>query len=344
MKRPSVRISPFSNFVLFCILIVGSILSAEAQEQKPAAQTSISTNDAGLVKMTVTVSDNQDRCLTGLSKDNFLLYVDKSPLPIVHFNARQEPASIMFLIDLSGSMQTGNAKVSRHGLAAKAIQDVLDTYDREDEFSAVSFSREPQLAIGWTRDRSQAIKALADIADAKPKGQTAFRNAVSFGLEQFNRAANLRRIVIIFSDAQDNSADSHIKSIPYNKLAQTLRTTGVMVYAINLGTLGTNGIGDIFDLTGTQTLNDLSRISGGKAFHPVEVVGLFLAVKQILMETSCQYSIGFKPHHPAAESGKLHKVKVELASQFLAESNLKGLKVYHRDGYYWSPPNSKSVR
>lgn len=336
MKQPLARIA------LLCILILGWSLSTEAQGQTPTAQTP-APKDAGLIEMTVTVSDLQGRCLTGLNKENFLVQVDKSPQPIVHFSARQEPASIVFLIDLSGSMRTGNSKASLHGFAARSIQQILETYDRPDEFSVIVFSREPELTLGWTQERTKVIKSLGDVADLKPKGQTAFRNAVSFGLEQFKNATNQRRIVIIFSDADDNSANLNIKSIPYNKLVQMLRPTGAVVYAVNLGVMGTN-MHTLYDFTATSILNNLAKVSGGKAFHPAEVVGLFLATKQILMETLCQYSIEFKPNHPSSASDKLHKVKVELAPQFLAESNLRGLKVYHRDGYYWSSPNSKPIR
>jgi len=319
-----------------CLLALSHISIWGSQESKTATTFPAKMEDPNLVKLTVTVSNDQGSCVTGLTKEDFIVSSDKLPQPITYFSTKQDPASILFLIDMSGSMQTNNTKIWRHGFAVRAVKQLLETHDRKDEFSIVGFSNTPYLALGWTRDRAEVINALEKLGEIKPKGQTGLYNAIAFGLEQLNQAANQRRIVVLFSDGEENVSYTASGSVSRGKVLQMLRATTALFYAINIGTVGANGQKPL-NVDAVGFLDDISRISGGKALHPIDVESAINAAKQVGMETLCHCTIGFMPNHLLADSDKFHKIKVELTKKFRTESKLKRLQVSHREGYYWSP-------
>ena len=62
--------------------------------------------DVNLVLVPVTVTDGQDRLVTGLEKENFLLFDQGQQQTIKSFSTEDAPISIGIVFDLSGSMQS----------------------------------------------------------------------------------------------------------------------------------------------------------------------------------------------------------------------------------------------
>ena len=60
--------------------------------------------DANLVLINVTVTDPLNRFVTGLEKDNFRLFEDKSEQKLSHFASEDATLSVGLVFDTSGSM------------------------------------------------------------------------------------------------------------------------------------------------------------------------------------------------------------------------------------------------
>src|SRR5260370_16470532 len=100
---------------------------------------------AGYEQVTVTVTDQQGRYVTGLQKDDFKLYVDGQQRPIQFF--RQDlntPVSIGILVDTSGSMQP---KIPQ---ARAAIAGFIHELNDRDDVFLFAFSSRPFLLQPFT--------------------------------------------------------------------------------------------------------------------------------------------------------------------------------------------------
>src|SRR6185295_15146163 len=88
-------------------------------------------------------------------------------------------------------------------------------------------------------------------------------------------------------------------------------------------------ISDGQDNDSRYTFNELSGVSGGKAFFPRSAAEMDDIFEQIALELRHQYSIGYKPE-TFANDGKWHRVKVKVT----APRGLPRLFVRSKEGYY----------
>src|SRR5882672_7712300 len=95
--------------------------------------------------LTVTVTDSQGRYVPGLRPEDFLVYEEDLPQKITYFTTgQQEPISLGFLIDTSGSM------TNKIGRARHALRRFVDTIHPSDEVFLEAFSQQPVLLQDFT--------------------------------------------------------------------------------------------------------------------------------------------------------------------------------------------------
>jgi hypothetical protein len=71
--------------------------------------------DSDLVLIPVSVTDSRNHSITGLGRDVFRIFEDRSEQPVVQFACEDAPLSVGIVFDSSGSMQGKLAK-SREAL------------------------------------------------------------------------------------------------------------------------------------------------------------------------------------------------------------------------------------
>ena len=82
----------------------------------------------------MTVTDPNDRLVTGLEKENFRVFEDGKEQEIATFSSEDVPISIGVIFDMSGSMS------DKIGRARQAAVQFLRTANPRDEFFMVSFN------------------------------------------------------------------------------------------------------------------------------------------------------------------------------------------------------------
>ncbi len=129
-----------------------------------------------------------------------------------------------------------------------------------------------------------------------------------------------------------DGVDSYSKH-KFLELKKTLSQSDILVYSF--GTL--NPYADQID-GGRETLDELSRISGGKAYVNTQLEKIDEIFQVIYAELKWQYTIGFTP---TIANGKYNKIKVilspERAKEIIAkEPAMKGVKLKGRtrEGYF----------
>ena len=268
--------------------------------------------DVSLVLVPVTITDPMNRLVTGLDKDNFQLFEDKEPQEIRHFSSEDAPVSLGVIFDMSGSM---TSKIER---AREAVIEFFKTANPQDEFFMITFADKPQEVSDFT---SSVEDIQGKLVYTVPKGRTALLDAIYLGISKMRQAKYPKKALLIISDGGDNHSrytEGEIKSM--------VKEADTLIYAI--------GIYDHYFATpeeqlGPALLNEISELTGGRAFTIDNPNDLADVATKIGIELRNQYVLGYRPNKPGHD-GKWRKIKVKL----LPPKGLPPLHVYAKTGYY----------
>ena len=317
-------------FLLVCLVIVGSLTGASAQdkpEEKPAKPTTspspqkLGTELDGpvvvntdLITLTVTVTDTYGRYVSGLSKNAFNILDEKQPQEITYFSDDDAPVSVGVIFDVSGSMSGDKIKRAR-----EALSKFIQTSHNSDEYFLIAFNSRAQLLLDKNRDGNAVIDKLTFV---ETRGQTALYDAVYLGVEKVQRGTHPKRALLVISDGQDNSS-----RYTFDNVRRLLKESDVTLYGV--GILSGGDAGSSLGMEGQGILDELSGVSGGKAFFPRTGGEMDDIFEQIALELRHQYSIGYKPANFVGD-GKWRRIKVKVSPP----RGLPRLFVRSKEGYY----------
>jgi Ca-activated chloride channel family protein len=268
--------------------------------------------DVNLVLVSVTITDPMNRLVTGLDKENFLVYEGKDQQDIRHFSSEDAPVSIGVIFDMSGSM---SSKIER---AREAVVEFFKTANPQDEFFMVTFADKPEEVSDFT---SKVEDIQGKLVYTVPKGRTALLDAIYLGVSKMRQAKYQKKAILIISDGGDNHSrytEGEIKSM--------VKEADTLIYAI--------GIYDHYMATpeealGPALLSEVAELTGGRSFTIDNPNDLADVATKIGIELRNQYVLGYRPRNPGHD-GKWRKIKVKL----IPPKGLPPLKVYARTGYY----------
>jgi hypothetical protein len=103
--------------------------------------------DVDLVLVNVTVTDDWNRIVTGLDKENFAVLEGNEPQLVKRFSSEDAPLSLGVIFDMSGSMSD---KITK---AREAVVEFMKTANPQDEFFMITFNDRPQLRADFTTCR-----------------------------------------------------------------------------------------------------------------------------------------------------------------------------------------------
>jgi Ca-activated chloride channel family protein len=260
--------------------------------RKQGEKVQLSTN---LVSLTVTVTDQLGRFVTGLSIDDFQVFDDNVKQQITHFSDEDAPICLGIVYDVSGSM---SERIAR---SIRALRRFIDTSHPDDHFLLIAFNNRANLVRDFTTAGDQIANLLTFV---KPEGSTALYDAAYLAVEKVQQGNHSKKVLLLISDGQDNNS-----RYSYKELCNHTKEADVLIYAIGI----TDPATDELSGQGRATLEELARMTGGRAFFPnaFNEAELMEVCTRIALELRHQYSIGFYPAHTASET-KWHKVKVKI--------------------------------
>jgi Ca-activated chloride channel family protein len=289
-----------------------------APEEVKTKQSPIRTD---LVTLTLTVTDLYGRYVSGLTKKAFSVIDNNEEQDITFFSDSDAPVSVGILFDISGSMS--GEKINK---ARKALERFVATSHPSDEYFLVAFNDRAQLLMDRTRDGEAVLRKLTLV---QPKRNTALYDAVYLGVEKVMHGAHQKRALLIISDGQDNSSRYN-----FNEVRRMMKESDVVTYAV--GIEDAHDVGSQLGMQGQAFLDELTSVTGGKAFYPTTDVEMDEIFERIALELRHQYSVGYTPKDFQPD-GKWRKVKVKIKPP----RGLPRLTVRGRDGYYATPTPTK---
>ncbi len=284
------------------------------EKEAPAPKANIRV-DTTVVQIPVTVTDQLNRFVTGLEKENFRVFEDKIEQKVSYFSSEDAPLSVGIVFDTSGSM---GQKLDK---SRQAVSQFFKTANPEDEFFLVEFNDRPELVNSFTSSLEEIQNKLTF---TQSKGRTALLDAVYLALHTMKKAHNPRKALLIISDGGDNSSrytESEIKNL--------VREADVQIYAIGIfepsGVRGRTAE----ELSGPGLLSEIAEQTGGRHFPVENLNDLPDIAAKIGIELRNQYLIGYTPAN-AVRDGKYRRVKVQLVQP----RGLPPLRASWRLGYY----------
>lgn len=270
--------------------------------------------NSSVVLINATVLDAHDRPVRGLARNQFRVFEDKAEQNIAYFAEEEVPLSLAIIFDSSGSMD-GKLPAMR-----AALDSILASGNPQDEFALITFSDQPEIAVGWTQNPGEIQNRLLD---ARAHGQTSLLDALETGLSFMKNAHNARKAMIIFSDGGDNHSRCNER-----RVMQSFAEADVQIYAID----STESIGSHVrapeELMGPDLLDRLTDRVGGRYFQVDGKRELQRTAEQIGRELRSQYLIGYVPPKTAAD-GRFHYVRVQVSKP----AGTPKLTVFWRHGY-----------
>jgi Ca-activated chloride channel family protein len=258
------------------------------------------------VLVRVTVTDPLNRYVVGLDREHFRVFENKVEQTISHFTNDKSPITVGVILDTSGSM--GDNILS----ARTSVMRFLEQGDPRDEYFLVGFSDRSKLIQDFT---SSSESVQNQVSFANPKGRTALYDAIYLGLEKMSGARNDKKALIVITDGEDNTSRYTFKEVK-----EFVKESETQIYVI--GERGELGYG-------RGVINEIVRLTGGRAFFPHNFKQLDYFVDLIHTELRNQYVLGYIPLSKEFD-GEWRKLKIKLNPP----EGLPKLNVRAREGYF----------
>ncbi|MGD0498828.1 MAG: VWA domain-containing protein [Bryobacteraceae bacterium] len=285
---------------------------------KPSGEAGAKVNlrvDSTLVLIPVTVTDPRNRFVTGLSKENFKVFEDKTEQAITQFSSEDAPISGGVVFDCSGSMG-GKLMKSR-----EAVAQFFRTANPEDEFFLIQFNDGVKVMQPFTRSLAEIQNGLTF---TQSKGRTALLDAVYLALQQMKKATNPRKAVLIISDGGDNNSryrQTEIKNL--------VKEADVQIYAMGIYEPGETRSRTPEEMDGPGLLTEIADQTGGRQYAVDNVSDLPDIAAKIGTELRNEYILGYAPRN-GQRDGKFRHVQVTVSPP----RGLPPLRASWRLGYY----------
>ncbi len=224
-------------------------------------------SQSGYEQLTVTVTDQGGRYVTGLQKGDFRIYVDGTQRPL-EFLRRDinTPVSVGILVDTSGSMEP---KIPQ---ARVAIAQFIRDLNPSDDIFLYAFSDQQFLLQPFTVNHDLVMRRLGLL---HAYGDTAIFDTIIDGLHAISRGRYDKKALLVVTDGMDNASRATLAQV-----VGRARRMGVLIYSIGIGDPNSSkvgfGIGALLlggnrDHVDAEMLRVLSTESGARTYLLREV-------------------------------------------------------------------------
>jgi Ca-activated chloride channel family protein len=246
-----------------------------------------------VVSIFATVTDPQKRLVSSLTQDDFSVFDNEKPQPVVYFDNSIHPINVVVMLDTSGSMTL------TIDLLKQAAEQFLIRLLPDDKARVGAFNDKIQFNAKWSNNRDQLI---TDAKNLDYGNGTRLWDAVGASLDEL-KGIDGRKVVLVFTDGDDTESRMRLGTV-----LDRARAEEVMIYAIGLESVYFNGQQKVR----TKPDGGLRKIAdetGGGYFELTKASDLAPTFTKVAQELHSQYVIGFTP---MALDNKVHKLMVKM--------------------------------
>ena len=242
-----------------------------------------------VVSIFATVTDPQRRLIPNLAQDDFTVFDNEKPQPVVYFDNSIRPINVVVMLDTSGSMTL------TIDLLKQAAEQFLLRLLPEDKARVGAFNDKIQFNARWSNDRDQLI---TDAKNLDFGNGTRLWDAAAASLDEL-KAVDGRKVILLFTDGDDTESRVRLGTV-----MDRARAEEVMIYAIGLES---KFLGQTTKPDGG--LRKIAEETGGGYFELKRAADLASTFTKVAQELHSQYVIGFTP---TLLDNKVHKLMVKM--------------------------------
>jgi Ca-activated chloride channel homolog len=281
--------------VMGALALAGILSAALVAQQPPAAQGPTFKSGTQVVSLFVTVADATRRLVPGLTQEEFEVFDNEKPQPIIFFQNEVQPITVVVMLDTSGSMTL------TLDLLREAAEQFLIRLLPIDKARVGAFNDKIQFSSEFTNNRDQLV---TEVKALDYGNGTRLWDAVAASIEELKTVEG-RRVVLVFTDGDDTSS-----RVGQGAVIDRARTDEVMIYAIGLESNYIGGPnGQRVRTRPDAGLRKVADETGGGYFELKKSSELAPTFTKVAQELHSQYVIGFAP---TQLDNRVHKLAVKM--------------------------------
>src|SRR5438876_6255971 len=275
-------------------VLTAAALAVAAASTTAVAQQPMFKTGTQVVSLFVTVADMQKRLVPDLMQDEFQVFDNEKPQPIVYFDSSIHPINVVVMLDTSGSMTL------TIDLLKQAAEQFVIRLLPDDKARVGAFNDKIQINARWSNNRDQLV---TDIKDLDYGNGTRLWDAVGTALDEL-KGIDGRRVVLVFTDGDDTDS----RPMNLGRVIERARADEVMIYAIGLESQYFNGQSRVRTKPDSG-LRKIADETGGGYFELTKASELATTFTKVAQELHSQYVIGFTP---TQLDNRVHKLAVKM--------------------------------
>lgn len=260
--------------------------------------------DSTLVQVPVAVIDRDGSYVSDLKAEEFRIFENGIEQKVEFFNPVISSASVLLLLDRSGSMNPHFEELTR---AANLLTAELNP---EDSVSAASFADDVDVIFGWTR--KSELKSGFKIRRHSSDAWTHIYDAVDLGLDRTDKRPG-KTAIVLFSDGEGSGRFATAKKNGKKASESTtaIYTVRFMPVRVSAGRTFAEKYAES-DRASREYMWSLANLTGGRAFEIASISDLAAVFREIGAEISRQYMIGYYPSKDGT-AGETRRIKIEVS-------------------------------
>ena len=244
--------------------------------------------EVDVVQMTVVVTEDNGRFVSGLKPSDFQISEDGVPQKISSFSAERTPLELVTAIDVSGSVTDALPDMK------KAATRFLGGLEARDQATVVGFNDSIYTLVRRSTDQAMRERAIGRL---RAWGGTALYDAIIHSIDTLARQTG-RRAIVLFTDGEDQNSHA-----PMATAIAKVEASDAMIYVVGQGRA-------VHSKDLQKVLHRIATTSGGRAFFSNTPQKLDEAFAEILDDLHHQYLISY-PAPDDQRDGKWHSITVK---------------------------------
>jgi Ca-activated chloride channel homolog len=297
----------------FRFLLVGVFLAVanraqlNAQEQAPTIRVTVDRVNVGVI-----VTDKSGNFVDRLRREDFRVFDDGVEQPITNFASVAEPAQVLLFIE------SGPAIVFLGRGHLQAADKLLNSLSSDDRVAIASYSKDPELLLGFTSDKLTARLALQDLNFMLGFGELNLSSSLASAIDWLATLQGKKTVVVLSTGVDTSPVEK------WQAIQQKLKISDVRILAVSLSgdfrksikhkVLSRQEKKDRAMVkqgfaVADQSLRELSRVTGGRVYFPKNQKEFDKAYSEIAQLIRHEYNLAFAP---PSRDGQVHSIAVKV--------------------------------